>query len=68
MKTADILANGLGSFLTRAEYLRTVRRALILAGEKPIKAFYDEAGNCEICGEAGRCPGWHTPEDLENQP
>ena len=27
-------------------------------------AQYDVAGNCTVCGEAGRCPGWHTGEEL----
>lgn len=27
-------------------------------------AVYDEGGNCRVCGEAGRCPGWHkVPAD-----
>jgi hypothetical protein len=30
-----------------------------------VRATYDSAGNCQICGEAGRCLGWHLPEEVE---
>ena len=46
--------------MTEAQYKARVRRELIRAGKKPVKAVYDEAGNCTTCGEAGRCPGWHA--------
>ncbi len=35
------------------------RRELRRMGYKTARASYDEAGNCTICGEAGRCPGHH---------
>jgi hypothetical protein len=28
-------------------------------------AQYDSAGNCLTCGEAGRCPGVHTFEEIQ---
>jgi len=66
MKTADILTHAtLRGFLTEEAYHNAVFNVLFQAGETPIPARYDKAGNCEICGEAGRCPGWHTPDDLE---
>lgn len=36
------------------------RRSLV-----PVAARWDGAGNCVICGEAGRCPGWHTPAEAQ---
>ena len=44
---------------TQRAYYATVKKAIILAGGTPIKAFYDDEGNCIYCGEAGNCPGWH---------
>jgi len=50
-------------YKTQDEYKRAQRDRIRKSGETPIKAFYDEGGNCKICGECGRCPGWHTPEE-----
>jgi hypothetical protein len=49
---------------SRGEYTRRVHRAIREAGHKPVRAEYDAAGNCIYCGEAGRCPGWHTAVEL----
>ena len=38
------------------------RRAILRQGYIPIPARWDEAGNCTVCGESGRCPGWHRGE------
>jgi hypothetical protein len=46
--------------MTRSQCYAKVKRELIKAGKYPVKAISDYAGNCLICGEAGRCPGWHT--------
>ena len=45
---------------TEAQYKSKVKRQLIAQGFSPLKAIYDAGGNCTTCGEAGRCPGWHT--------
>ena len=46
-------------------YSQKIHDELIAQGITPIKAIYDEGMNCLICGESGRCPGWHTPDELE---
>lgn len=46
--------------MTRKEWEADVRRRIVATGLEPIKAEYDTAGNCRTCGEAGRCPGYHT--------
>jgi len=65
MKAVDIIerlpAKPCGS---RDEFHRRVHRAIREAGHKPVRAEYDQAGNCITCGEAGRCPGWHTADEL----
>lgn len=40
------------------------KQAILNAGHIPIRAILDDSGDCVICGEAGRCPGWHTKDDL----
>ena len=44
---------------TRAAWHQATRRQILRRHKIPIPAHYDPAGNCRICGEAGRCPGWH---------
>ena len=44
---------------TFKQYQNAVKRAFLCRGYSPILAHYDEAGNCTICGESGRCAGWH---------
>lgn len=56
----DPLYRGFSSF--RA-YSRWVKRILEINGHVPIKAKFDAGGNCLFCGEAGRCPGYHTEEE-----
>jgi len=52
-------------FASRALYERAVMRHVVRrVGEMPLRATYDAAGNCLTCGEAGRCPGWHLPEEI----
>ncbi len=29
-------------------------------------ATYDDAGDCRVCGEAGRCPGVHTLDEIQD--
>jgi len=61
-----ICGNEKRTFNTQAAYKRHVKNAYIDLGYKPLKAKYDNAGNCILCGESGRCPGWHLP--FENSP
>lgn len=48
----------------RSDFVRAVYRWLVSKGYVPVAGLRDEAGNCRICGEAGRCPGWHTSCEL----
>jgi hypothetical protein len=50
-------------FPSQEAYIARNYHALKRKGYAPIKASYDDGGNCLICGEAGRCPGWHIPEE-----
>jgi hypothetical protein len=50
---------------TRFQYLADQRKKIAGMGLTPVKATYDRAGNCVFCGEAGRCPGWHTVEEIK---
>jgi len=52
------------TFPSHAAYTRFVRRALVSAGQPPYKATYDPGNNCHICGECGRCPGYHTADEV----
>lgn len=44
---------------SRAAWHAARRRQIMRMGKVPIRAEEDQAGNCRICGECGRCPGWH---------
>jgi hypothetical protein len=33
-------------------------------GHEAIPAKYDDGGNCLYCGESGRCPGYHTRQEV----
>ena len=50
-------------FKSHAHASAALKRALVNLGVQPVAASYDRAGNCTTCGEAGRCGGWHTPEE-----
>lgn len=54
------------SFPTRAAY-RNHARILVVAvtGRQPFAAIEDTAGNCLVCGESGRCPGWHLEAEFK---
>lgn len=54
------------TFTTQKAYYLRNRKALERAGQIAYKALFDEVGNCKICGECGRCPGWHTGEEAFN--
>ena len=53
-------------FESRAAFLTDNFRMITAAtGRQPHAAIEDHAGNCLVCGEAGRCPGWHLAEEFE---
>lgn len=41
-------------------HAESARRAILGAGLIPVRATYDDGGNCTVCGEAGRCVGYHA--------
>jgi len=47
---------------TRQQYAWVFRGRIISLGYKARKAVRGWDGNCLICGEAGRCPGYHITE------
>ena len=47
-----------------AAYHAATRAAIVRQGLTPIKAKEDHAGNCVVCDEAGRCPGWHAEPEV----
>ena len=51
------------TFKSEAAYYARNKRVIARAGYHPIKATFDSAGNCVVCGESGRCPGWHTEDE-----
>lgn len=55
---------------TRAAYQAGVRASFAAAGVPAVDVsnLEDSGGNCLVCGEAGRCPGYHTPEELDQVP
>ena len=52
------------SYRARANAVRRVLRGL---SYETIDATFDDAGNCTVCGEAGRCPGVHTLDEVKNK-
>lgn len=50
--------------MTQKQYYAKNKRTIIKLGHIPIKAQFDKEGNCLFCGEAGRCSGWHTRDEL----
>lgn len=67
MTVFDILKKRpLTGYPSTKNFHRAVRRLLGRLGHTPVQASYDRAGNCKICGECGRCPGWHLQEEKDN--
>jgi hypothetical protein len=50
-------------YKSRAQYEKAQRNAILKSGSVAYKAIYNKSGDCLICGEAGRCPGWHTSKE-----
>ena len=50
---------------TREEYIAHLSAKLRERGIPHSPAQYDSAGNCLTCGEADRCPGVHTFEEIQ---
>lgn len=67
MKTYDLLekADWLSwkPFKSERAFSDRVRKVIVKNGFTPIKGKKDRGGNCLICGESGRCLGWHTEAD-----
>ena len=64
MSIFDLLqAHPIKGFASHEDYSMAVRELLLRLGHTPVRAPFDSAGNCEICGECGRCPGWHIPSE-----
>ena len=53
------------TFPSCAAFYARNRQAIMAASGSAVRAECDEAGNCIICGEAGRCPGWHTVDEAD---
>ena len=49
---------------TRYQFICALRRELRRLGIPFVQATYDAGGNCNVCGESGRCPNLHTAEEL----
>ena len=65
MKAIDIISKlPHKTFESQAAYWERNKTVLEQEGFKPYQAKFDDVGNCKVCGEAGRCPGWHTIDDL----
>lgn len=52
-------------FNSSAALERAVKREFTKMGITAIRAQYDRNGDCIICGECGRCPGYHTPAEAQ---
>lgn len=46
--------------LSKEQELARERQRILDRGDTPIPATYDDTGTCTVCGEAGRCPGFHA--------
>ena len=56
-------------FCSRSALERAVKREFAKQGITAIRAQYDSYGDCMVCGECGRCPGYHTPDEVaQRQP
>ena len=52
-------------FASRAHYWAAVKREFDRRHLPAVRAEFDPRGNCTVCWEAGRCPGWHSPAERE---
>ena len=50
---------------TRLAYQKWAKSLIIKNGLMAISAPVSDGGTCQVCGEDGRCPGWHTPDDIK---
>lgn len=58
-------AAGLGAYPSSKAHTAAVSAELRRRGIPHSPAQYDAGGNCLTCGEAGRCPGVHTFEEIQ---
>jgi hypothetical protein len=61
----DQSTQSIPQYPTREEHQEKVKQEILAAGKVPIQAIYDAGKNCLLCGEAGRCPGWHTKDEMK---
>lgn len=59
-------AAGLGAYPSSKAHTAALSAELRRLGIPHSPAQYDKAGDCLTCGEAGRCPGVHTFEEIQN--
>ena len=45
------------------DYYKYVKKTMLRLGIAVYPTRFDHAENCIVCGEAGRCPGWHTMKE-----
>lgn len=59
------MANGTPVIADPVEYSEWYRQQLVKNFGDAEPAVYDDDGNCELCGEDVKCPGWHAPAEEE---
>ncbi len=66
MKKAIDYAEGLPyPYPSHRAFTAALRAKLRRNGVPYGNATYDDAGDCRVCGEAGRCPGVHTLDEIQ---
>ena len=56
-----------GQYQSEQSYFRAVKKRILAMGLKPVRAKYDEFGDCLMCGESGRCPGYHPSVESKHK-
>ena len=68
LRTRDILSymdDLPKKYKSRRAYETAVRKKIeTFTGSAAVKAWRNKGGTCQVCGENGRCSGWHTWQDL----
>ena len=65
----EIIADIVGCYYpSRASYTTATKRAYDRLKIATVQATYDDGGNCQLCGECGRCPGWHVNPHITPHP
>ena len=53
--------------MSHEKYAEIRKQEILDRFETPVKAIYDEAGNCTFCGESGRCAGYHSKSWIKDR-